>query len=126
MPMLPLSNGELHEMRGEIAATLPTTADLFSPSRVSDGQGGFVVTYALVQTVAARLDPEVARGNREAENIVSDRVAEVNRYTLTIPYSTTIDASWRVRVQGTTYEVMEVQTHYTWSLHKRVRVVEVD
>lgn len=126
MPMLPLSEGELHEMRGEIMQTLPTTADLFQPTRTSDGQGGFTWAYTNVQTVAARLDPEVARGNREAENIVGDRIAEVNRYTLTIPYSTTIDSSWRVRVEAVMYEVMEVQTHHSWSLHKRVRVVEVD
>lgn len=121
--MLPLSSGEIAQMRVTVNAALPGTAVIMAAARASDGQGGQTWTYAAAGTVSARLSPEGLRGG---EPVVGERIAEISTWILTLPAHTTIDEDDRVVYAGVTYEISEVLTRAPWELGRRVRVVEVD
>jgi hypothetical protein len=121
--MLPLSEGELVQMRAELSQTLPGTAVIHTATKASDGQGGFTWTYSPSGTVAARLSPEALRGG---EQEIGGRIAEVGQWILTVPRGTTIDEDDRVVYDGVTYEVSEVLTREPWEISRRVRLTEVD
>lgn len=123
MPDLPLTDGELHSMRHTIDAYLPGTAVILTAARSRDRAGGQDWVYAAAGTVDARLSPEMLRAS---EGPLAGRVAEVGRWILTVPASTTIDEDDRVTYASVTYDVSEVLTRAPWELSRRVRLVEVD
>lgn len=121
--MLELSNRELVEMRGEVDLTLPGTAVIHTRTTATDGQGGYIQTYAASSTVDARLSPEGLRG---AEGELAGRVAEVSPWILTLPAETSVVETSRVVFNSQTFEVTEVLSRTPWELSKRVRLMEVD
>lgn len=123
MSDLPLSTGELVQMRHTADTYLAGTAVIHTATKTSDGQGGYTWAYAASGTVAARLSPEVLRGD---EVVVGGRLAEVSPWILTVPAATSIDEDDRVVYNSITYEVSEVLTGIPWEISRRVRLVEVD
>ena len=123
MPMIPLSAGELAQMRADLDVSLPGTAIIQTAAKVHDGQGGYDWTYTASGTVSARLSPEQLRGG---EAIVGERIAEVQSWILTLPAHTTIDEDDRVLFDAVVYEVSEVLTRVPWEISRRVRLMEID
>lgn len=123
MADLPLTPGELTQMRATVNSYLAGTAVLLQPAFVSDGQGGQTSSFAAAGTVTARLAPEMLRGQ---ERELAGRVAEVSYWILTLPAHTTIDETWRVEYDAVTYEVEEVMTRVPEELGRRVRLREID
>lgn len=123
MADLPLTAGELTQMRATVDSYLAGTAVLLEPSFVSDGQGGQTSTFTAAGTADARLAPEMLRGQ---ERELAGRVAEVSYWILTLPAGTTVAETWRVTYDQMTYEVEEILTRVPEELGRRVRLREID
>lgn len=123
MADLPLTSGELTQMRATVDSYLAGTAILLQPAFVSDGQGGQTVGFAAAGTVDARLAPEMLRGQEAA---LAGRVAELSYWILTLPAHTVVNETWRVEYNTVTYEVEEVMTRVPEELGRRVRLREID
>jgi len=123
MSALPLSAGELVQMRATVNAYLAGTAIIQSYSSTADGAGGATDTYTAAATVTARIAP---MRQLSGEQALAGRVAYVQQYQLTVPNTTTIDEKDRVVFNSVTYEVAEVNSRVPWDLDVRAAVTEAD
>ncbi len=121
-----LTERELNEMRATARSVLPSQAVILSPTRASDGQGGYTLTFLPVGTAIARLASDTNRGSNNGETTVGDRLAEVTSWILTLPHDQQVDAKDRVTYEGRTFEVAEVLSWRPWEISKRARCIEVD
>lgn len=120
--VLRLTTRELSGCRAELDDTLPGTVVLSRLTRTGDGQGGFTASYAASGTVSCRLSP-IDNGD---EGVVADRVAEVDKWMLTVPAGTDVIETDRAVHAGVTYEIEHVRTRVPWEISRRVVCVEVD
>lgn len=123
MSSIPLSSAELKQCRDIADQYLPGTAILLSQTTVSDGQGGYVDSYAASGTVDARLAFEKLRGGEAA---VAGRLAEVGSWILTVPANSSLEETGRVTFNSVTYDVVEVLTRTPEEVSRRIRLKEVD
>src|SRR3970282_1968612 len=98
-------------MRHTVETYLAGTAVISTATKATDGQGGYIWTYAASGTVDARLSP--LRGD---EVQIADRLGEVNAMILTLPNATSINADDRLTYDSVTYEVRHVATRIPWEL----------
>lgn len=124
---LPLSSGELTSARNTVNAFLNAagTAVLYSPTKTSDGQGGYTQGF----TAAGTVDARVAAASVDqfgGQNLrVGERYMEIGSRVMTVPYDTTIDPTYRVVFNSVTYEVVEVYDRTPETLAVRVRLRSV-
>lgn len=118
-----LSNAELTAMRSELEAlALPGTAVLYSSSYGTVGGGGGTLTWTASATVACALAPRSAR--EIPEPVDGSRITpDVDRY-VTLPAETTITTEYRVEIDGTTFEVTDVQAPRSYEVARRISVSE--
>lgn len=122
MSALPLSAGELVQMRATVSTYLAGTAVIQTYASTADGSGGVTDAYTASATVIARIAPM----HDGAESLVAGRVAEVQRYQLTVPFGSSVDERDRVVFNSITYEVVEVESRVPWHLDRRVTMTVVD
>ena len=115
------SNKELEQIRSDLeAVALPDTCSILSVTRTPDGQGGFTETWAATQTnVPCRLDGKLG-GERNL--VIGEGVREYHRWTLTVPYDTTITPSNRIEHNSQTYRITNVRDHTSWEIHRRAEL----
>lgn len=119
-----LSYTELASMRSELEAlALPSTAVLYSSSLGTVGGGGGTLTWTASATVACALAPTPAR--ETPEPLRGGRVTPDVDRTVTLPASTAISTEYRVEIDGTTFEVTDLQAPRSYEVSRRVRVSEV-
>lgn len=119
-----LSNDKLAFMRDQIELTLPDTCTILSPTRASDGQGGWVDTWGTVSTnVKCRLD--AAKKLNQREQIGGAALLPYSFWILTLPYDTTIDSTYRVVLGGNTYNVEHEDSDKSWNACVRLVVTRV-
>lgn len=105
----------LAAMRSAIAELLPDTCAILSPTNTPDGFGGVTVTWGTATaSVACRLDMKQGR-----EAVTGGAVQPFTSYTLSLPWDTTINESWRVLVSSVTYSVTSVNNGQSWQAVKR-------
>ena len=123
MSALPLSTGEIVQMRSDLGVYLAGTAVIHTATKVTDAQGGYEWTYAAASTVDARLAP-----HEGDEEVLAERLAERQPYTLTVPDTASIDEDDRVVYNSVTYEVVSARSDVNtpWDLCKRVILARVD
>lgn len=109
-------------MRSTVSTYLAGTAVIQSYSSTADGSGGYTDAYTASATVSARIAPL----HDGAEQLLAGRVAEVQRYMLTVPFGTSMDERDQVVFNSVTYEVIEVESRIPWHLDRRVTVAVVD
>lgn len=111
-----LSDWELEGMRDELeAVSLPDTCDILTVSYTSNSRGGMVETLGTSDTgVACRVDPY----RQGFEIVMAGAVQPFNRWTLTVPYDTTLTTANRISYDGNTYNVLAVDAG-SWNLNKR-------
>lgn len=126
MSALPLSTGEIVQMRSDLGTHLAGTAIIHTATKVADAQGGYVWTYAAASTVDARLAPH--ERDEGDEEILAERLAERQPYTLTVPDTASIDEDDRIVYNSITYEVVSARADVAtpWDLCQRVVVARVD
>lgn len=79
-------------------------AELLRPSRVSDGEGGAIVTLQSVATVWAGIESRSAR-----ETLAGDRYQEREAWRVTIRYRADVRQGWTVRWDGRDLYVLSVR-----------------
>ena len=123
MSALPLSTGEIVQMRSDLGVYLAGTAIIHTATKVADAQGGYEWTYAAASTVDARLAP-----HEGDEEVLAERLAERQPYTLTVPDTASIDEDDRVVYNSVTYEVVSARSDVNtpWDLCRRVILARVD
>ena len=100
-----LPDSELNALRAEIEAlTMPTTCYMLAPTRVSDSMGGGTVTWGTVGTAACRLD----RASTGYERQSGGGVDAWQGWVLSLPHDTTINETYRVVVDTSTFAVKAV------------------
>ena len=107
-------------MQADIAANLlPDTCMILSPVQTSNGQGGWLDTWATVSaSVACRLD--FLTGN---EIDAAGAIQPYTRFMLNFPYGTTIDSTYHFVVNGTTYNaVADPNSDASWATCTQVLV----
>lgn len=118
-----LTDAELSWLRAAVEETLPNTCVFYSPTKTSDGMGGNTITWGAVGTVLARIDPVINAYGRE--NLGAAAIRDYSRFTLTVPHDTTLQANWRVVVNGGTFNVVGVGTANSWALDVRAYVERI-
>lgn len=118
-----LPDAELNAMRTELETLMPDTVVIQTVARASDGQGGWVDSWAASGTVSGRIDP--APFQFSGEEKAGGAVQPHHAYFVTIPYDTTITTNNRVVVNSETYEITSVDKGKSWAITKRVIVERV-
>lgn len=109
-----LSDTDVAYMRDTISDMFPDVCTILSEALSSDGQGGQTSSWGTVATnVACRFDEASQYG---ANQLVPAGAAlrEAHRYTLSLPYNTTINAHDRVEIGSDTYNVVNVNVGVSW------------
>ncbi len=119
-----LSDAELTEMREFVEANvLPSTCTIQVPTETNT-KGSVATTYANTYTsVPCRIMP--AR-NEGREYVTGEKVTRRATYVLTLPFDQAIDATYRVIVDGDTYEVLGVWDDHNFRTARRADVVKVN
>ena len=120
-----LSAAELASLRATVEASLPDTAAIHRPNRVSDGQGeykeGTPATIA-VATVKCRVSPA---GKSAEERIIADRLGQAMAWAITVPPETDVKRTDRVIVNGRTFEVAQILGPRSYEVSRRVVAIEL-
>lgn len=119
-----LSDAELTEIREFVEANvLPSTCTIQVPTETNT-KGSVATTYANTYTsVPCRIMP--AR-NEGREYVTGEKVTRRATYVLTLPFDQAIDATYRVIVDGDTYEVLGVWDDHNFRTARRADVVKVN
>lgn len=112
-----ISSGTLSALQTLAASLRTDTATISRPSRASDGQGGWVDTFASAGTVAVYLTP---MRQQPTEGIVAERLQGRVGYYAYVPAGTDVRATDRLSINSISYEVLGVQAPATLQVHVRV------
>ena len=116
--MVSVSDGVLAAARTAAASALPDTCTIQTRTNATDALGETVVTWAATYTsVPCRVDPV-----RASERVAAARDAAEYDFTLTLPWSQTVDATMRVVHGGLTYEVVGVDADKSWAVTRRAQL----
>jgi SPP1 family predicted phage head-tail adaptor len=86
------------------ANTMTRLVEIYAPTRVSDGQGGYTTTFALQSTVWGDLRPD------NQSRAVDDLELQFNqRNRLYIRFDVNIDDSYEVDVEGSRYTIHSIK-----------------
>lgn len=111
---------ELGFLRQAQSELMPSAVTLSSGSSVSDGAGGYTITWPTSGSALGRVGSP--RGNL-AE--VAGRLDESSVVQITLPTSVCVIAGDRVTVEGVTFTVLYVETPKTWETARRVLAKEL-
>lgn len=114
-----LPTAELADIRTDLETTLPDAGTIYSLSRTSDGQGGWMDSWGTVGTCACRLD-FIGGG----ENAIVGAYIPYSRAIVTMPQATTITEQNRFAHSSGTYSVQAVNVG-SWLGVKRCTVQKV-
>jgi SPP1 family predicted phage head-tail adaptor len=96
---------KLGNKKGDVisSSTMTRRVELYAPTRVSDGEGGYTTTFTLQETVWGDFRPaQSTRALLEAE-LTFYQDAKVY-----IRYGTTISDTYQLKVEGKTYTIHSI------------------
>lgn len=118
-----LNTSDLAYMRDSLEQLLPDTCVILSPTNASDGQGGWATTWG---TVAANVKCRIDPGNKEMyERVTGAALQPFSWWQLTLSWDQAIDVTYRVVVNGNTYNVVNHDDNKSWAGTLRVAVMKV-
>lgn len=117
-----IADAQLAQMRAQVAARLPQTAEIQRIEQVSDGAGGWEEQPVTLATVPARLDP---LSKQVMSDVIAGQEATVVRYQLTVPWYAPLEANCQVVVDGRAYQVVQLDADHGWRVSRRAIVSEV-
>ena len=101
-----LSSAQIALMRTAASAVYPDTGTITRASRVTDGEGGMIATYATVTTASCWLDPTGKAA--EILQVYAERIGERQATTINFPAGTDVQEGDRVTIGGVTWEVLGI------------------
>lgn len=104
-----ITTAEIAAIRAEIARlALPDTCIITTPTRTTDGAGGWTTTYTSPTggTVACRVSPISVT---DRETIIAGGATYMHMYYLAVPYDAPITAKCRITYASNDYEIV----HFT-------------
>ena len=118
-----LDSTDLSGMRDALEQLMPDTCTILSQTNTSDGQGGWVTTWGTVAVnVKCRIDP----GRKEMyERVNGATLQPYSWWWLTLPWNQAIDETYRVVVNGDTYNVVNHDDNKSWQATTRAVVQKV-
>lgn len=126
------SASEIADLRGVANSAHPTKGSIQRQAQVSDGQGGWITTWATIATdVACRRKP--AEG-QVLERVVGDKLTPLRQFVITMPAGTDVRHGDRILlpdprsnlvvddVAVTAYHVIGEMDTDEWETDRRMRV----
>ena len=117
-----LDANQLASMRSTWNSSLPDSGTILRRTEVSDGAGGYTVTWPAAGTAACR----VGAGQSGVEMVVDGRLTPVTVWPVHFAAVTDIRASDRVATGGNTYEVAPANAPHSWEVARTVYCTRVD
>lgn len=116
-----LTSSDLEWMRDTLEQIMPDTCVILAPALASDGQGGQTITWGTAATKRCRIDP----GRKEMyERVTGAALQPYSWWQLTLPHDTVIEETYRVIVNGETYNVVNSDDDKSWQATLRVAVMK--
>lgn len=116
-----LTARELAQMRADINDLLPDTCDILSVAYTADGEGGFTEAWGTATAnVACRIDYRSG-----TERLASGAIQPYSKAVLSVPYSTTISKTNRVKSGGYTWAIISLNDGQSWQAVKRAELERV-
>jgi len=114
-----LSERDLAQMRETEEAALPDVANIQRRTLTPDGYGNQTETWSTVQSPPCRIAPYKEKKIETEQAGVITAIAE---FIVTLPYDVVINATDRLQINGTQYEIIEAVTDTSWRISRRLRV----
>ena len=108
-------------MRATLDASLPDSAVIKTRAWVSDGGGGGTTTYVASGTIACRIAPVAAAGER----VQGEKIHPDTEYVLTFPYDTAVADDSLITLGSRDYSVTSLREPRSWPVSMRVEAKEV-
>lgn len=124
MTMWP-TDGELADMRAQVAELLPDTCVISAGTLIDVGGGNWEEQYAPVAggTVSCRVDP-LGRKTTEIEiNVQQETLTTM--FQLTVPYDAPVAENRRVAHDSRTYEIVQIDDMHSGRVSRRAVISEV-
>lgn len=99
-----LTDREIARMRKDIGRTLPESANVLRQTPRSDGMGGQVVTWTVIETVPCRATPIVKFDREEAS--VGGKITATGDYQMELPWDADVRPDDRIQTLGTLWEII--------------------
>lgn len=113
-----LEDKEMEQMREAIRGLYPDKCNLLTPTRTTDGAGGYTEAWGTAtRNVPCRLD-QVSGSERLADGVIRSFTS----LELALPYDTTITDAYRVEHEGRTYHVLNSNLDQSWQLERLVKL----
>lgn len=116
---------ELASIRATHSDSLSDDAIIYRRTLVSDGQEGFLSTYAELARCKCRLAFESGTRPVIVDAAQGEKIDARERIILTLPYDQSIAETDRVEVSGTTFEVITADNPRSYVTAKRFLVKRV-
>jgi head-tail adaptor len=116
-----LTARELAQMRADIEDLMPDVCDILSVTYVSDGEGGMTETWGTVSAdVKCRVDYRSG-----SEKMTGGAIQPYSKAVLSLPYSTTISTTNRVKMDAYVWSVLSVNNKQSWDAVRRAELERV-
>ena len=118
---------ELTRLRADMeSAALPSTGDILSLTRTSDGRGGWTETWGTATAnVACRLDLVRRNFGVGIESVKAASIKPYSTWILSLPYGTAITSANRFQFGTDTYSVIEVNANSSWIPNVRATLEKI-
>ena len=118
-----LGTADINWMRDTLEELMPDTCVILSPTNTSDGQGGWTTTWG---TVAANVKCRIDPGRKEMyERVTGAALMPFSWWQLTLPWDQAVDETYRVVVNGDTYNVVNHDDNKSWQTTTRCALMKV-
>ena len=111
---------ELATMRATVTSGLTDTATIKTRTLANDSAGNAVETYAGTTATACRIRFSSGGKPSQPKQRSGEQSQPQQLWTVTLPYSVTVNETDRLIINGTTYEVVTANETRSLELCKRV------
>jgi len=116
-----LTAKELTSIRNDIDDLLPDTGYIIAITNTPDGQGGQIVSTAVVTggTVSCRLDARMINMLKGNESVAGAALVSFQQLILTLPYNTPVTTNNQFLKDGQLYNITSIDTDKSWKASVR-------
>ena len=96
---------KLGDKKGDVisSSTMTRRVELYAPTRVTDGEGGYTTTFTLQETVWGDFRP-----SQSTRTLLEAELTFYQDAKVYIRYGTTISDTYQLKVEGKTYTIQSI------------------